>query len=73
MNLQYISDHQGKLAGVFIPIEEWLELKKKYDLPGQETAKAEIISDIKEALNDVKLHRQGKIQLPTMRDFLDSI
>lgn len=73
MNLQYISDHQGKLAGVFIPIEEWLELREKYDLPHQELTKAEIISDIQEALNDVNLHRQGKIQLPTMQEFLDSI
>ncbi|WP_088653079.1 hypothetical protein [Geofilum rhodophaeum] len=31
MNLQYVSDSKGKTTGVFIPINEWNELKKKYE------------------------------------------
>ena len=42
MNLQYISDGEGETTGVFIPIKEWNELRKKYkgieqevfDIPG---------------------------------------
>jgi hypothetical protein len=30
MNLQYISDSTGRTTGVFIPINEWNDLKKKY-------------------------------------------
>jgi hypothetical protein len=30
MNLQYISDSKGLTTGVFIPINEWNELKNKY-------------------------------------------
>ena len=30
MSLQYISDSNGKTTGVFIPINEWNELKNKY-------------------------------------------
>ena len=30
MNLQFITDHKGETTGVFIPIEEWNELLKKY-------------------------------------------
>jgi hypothetical protein len=30
MNLQYISDSKGQTTGVFIPINEWNKLKKKY-------------------------------------------
>ena len=30
MNLQYISDSTGKTTGVFIPINEWNELIKKF-------------------------------------------
>jgi hypothetical protein len=30
MNLQYISDSKGQTTGVFIPINEWNELKTKY-------------------------------------------
>ena len=29
MSLQYISDGEGKVLGVFIPIDEWDELKSK--------------------------------------------
>lgn len=30
MNLQYISDSKGETTGVFIPINDWNELKRKY-------------------------------------------
>ncbi len=30
MNLQYISDNTGKTTGVFIPIQEWEDLKTRY-------------------------------------------
>ncbi len=30
MNLQYISDNKGQTTGVFIPIQEWNDLKDKY-------------------------------------------
>ena len=31
MNVQYISDGTGQTTGVFIPIDDWEELKKKYE------------------------------------------
>jgi len=36
MNLQFISDSTGKTTGVFIPINEWNELKNKFKGLGQE-------------------------------------
>ncbi len=30
MNLQYISDNNGQTTGVYIPIDEWNELKSKF-------------------------------------------
>lgn len=30
MNLQYISDSKGQTTGVFIPINEWNDLKRKF-------------------------------------------
>ena len=45
MNLQFISDNRGFHTGVFIPIEDWEVLKKKYkELQIEEKA----ISDIPE-------------------------
>lgn len=40
MSLQYISDSTGKTAGVFIPINEWNELKSKFK--GIETEELDI-------------------------------
>lgn len=36
MKLQYISDNKGKTTGVFIPIQEWEDLKSKYKDLGNE-------------------------------------
>lgn len=36
MNLQYISDSKGNTTGVFIPIQDWEELKNKYEQLKQE-------------------------------------
>jgi hypothetical protein len=30
MSLQYISDNNGQTTGVFIPIQEWNDLKNKF-------------------------------------------
>ncbi len=35
--------------------------------------KAQIIDDIREALEEVKLYKQGKIELQTLAEFLDEI
>ena len=43
MNLQFISDNKGNYTGVFIPIQDWEELKKKYkELQFQEKAICDI-------------------------------
>ena len=37
MTLQFIHDNRGNTTGVFIPIEEWQDLKTKYtDLQAEE-------------------------------------
>jgi peroxiredoxin len=37
MNIQYIEDNQGKLTGVFVPIEDWEEISKKAGIEDDET------------------------------------
>ena len=78
MNVHYISDRKGRRTGVYIPIKEWEKMKKRYDLPtGEEDepplTKQQLIADVKEALEEVKLYRQGKVQLQSARDFLNEL
>lgn len=36
MSLQYIIDSKGRTTGVFIPIDEWNEIKTKLDIEQEE-------------------------------------
>jgi hypothetical protein len=36
MNLQYITDNKGQTTGIFIPIQDWEELKNRYNQLKQE-------------------------------------
>ena len=76
MKLQYITDSKGKNMGVFIPIKDWEIIKSKLKELGVEEpqpTKEEILYGLEEALKEVKLHTQGKIELQTAEDFLDEL
>lgn len=78
MHLQYISNQKGKRTAVVIPIKEWEKLKKQYDLPQDEDdkeplTKEKLLADVKEALEEVKLYKQGKVKLQSAHDFLKEL
>lgn len=77
MNLQYISDNKGKKTGVFIPIDDWKIIQKYLfgvvELDYKEPTKAEVLEGLKNAFNEVKLHREGKIKLKSARELLHEL
>ena len=60
MNLQYIHDNHGNATGVFIPIEEWQSLKKKYDDLQQEELKSLDIPEWHKKILDERLEDYRK-------------
>ena len=60
MSLQYISDSTGKTTGVFIPIQDWNKIKKKYD--GIEQSQLQIPEWHK---NEIDSRIKGYIKDPT--------
>lgn len=60
MNLQYIHDNHGNATGVFIPIEEWQSLKKKYDGLQQEELKSLDIPEWHKKVLDERLEDYRK-------------
>ena len=61
MSLQYISDNKGQTTGVFIPIEEWNNLKNKFK--GIEAEELDIPSwQLAELDNRVKDYRKNPTQ-----------
>jgi hypothetical protein len=80
MTLQYTYDNKGRAIGVFIPITEWKKITKKYkelETTNEDEymppTKQEVLNSIKEGLEQVKLHQQGKIKLKTAQQLLDEL
>ena len=77
MKLQVIQDGKGKAAGVFIPINEWKELKKLYKeleaLETNEPSKEFILQELKEAVIELKLIEQGKLSARPAQALLDEL
>jgi hypothetical protein len=77
MNLQYILDHTGKTAGVFIPLQEWEELKTRFDGLEEEEfgepTKEEILHGLSQAVEQMNLIKQGKLKARPAKDLLDKM
>ena len=66
-SLSYISDSKGKHTAVQMPIKDWVKVEQR--LREAEFLK-NLRSSVGEALEDVKLHRQGKKKLKTLEELL---
>lgn len=77
MRLQIIQDSKGEATGVYIPINEWKELKKQYKdleaLEYEEPTKEQILQELKEAVNQLKLVEQGKLKARLAKELLDEL
>ena len=77
MRNQVIQDSKGKATGVFIPINEWKELKKQYkdleELEYEEPSKEQILQELKEAVTHLKLIEQGKLKARPAKALLDEL
>ena len=77
MRLQVIHDNKGKTTGVYIPIAEWKESKKQYKLPEiseqEEPTKEQLLMELKEAVNELKLIETGKLKARPAQELLDKL
>ena len=77
MGLQVIQDSKGRNTGVFIPYNEWNELKKHHKglaaLEDDEPAKESTLNNIKKGLEEVKLFKKGKLKTTSAKDFLNEL
>lgn len=77
MKVQIIQDTKGKATGVFIPINEWEELKKKYKgleyLENEYPTKEQLLLELKEAVVELGLIEQGKLEARPAQNLLDEL
>ncbi len=73
MNLQYISDSKGQTTGVFIPINEWNDLKNKYkDIEQEEINVSEWHKDlVLKRLDDYKQNLVSELDFDSAMDDLE--
>ena len=77
MKLQVIQDGKGKTTGVYIPISKWKELKKQYRdleyLEDEEPSKVQVLRELKDAVNELRLIEQGKLKARPAKELLDEL
>jgi hypothetical protein len=77
MSLQFIRNEEGKPTGVFIPINEWKQMKAQYEnLEAWEEpnrTKEEILQAIRQGTEEVKLVIAGKMKGKPARQLLDEL
>lgn len=77
MKIQIIQDGKGKATGVYIPINQWKELKKQYEdleaLEYEEPTKVQILQEIKEAINELTLVERGELKARPATELLDEL
>jgi hypothetical protein len=77
MSLQIIQNENGKPAGVFIPIKEWKQMKAMYEnlkiWEEPEQTEEEILNNIREAVEEMKLIKAGKLKGRPARELLDEL
>lgn len=77
MSLQFIQNEKGKPTGVFIPINEWKQMKAQYKnletWEEPEPTKEQILANIKQGVEEVKLVIAGKLKGRPARELLDEL
>ena len=77
MKLQVIQDGRGKTKGVYIPIDEWKELKRQYKdlevLEYEEPSKKQLPEELKEAVTQLALIEKGKLKSRPAKALLNEL
>lgn len=77
MNLQYIADSTGQTTGIIIPIQKWEDLKVKFkgleEELLEEQSKEEILEGLKQAVKEINLIKQGKMEARDAKELLNEL
>lgn len=77
MGLQVIQDGNGKATGVFIPMNEWRELKKQHSdlalLEYEDPTKQQLLQELKEAVIELQLIEKGNLKSRPAKALLDEL
>lgn len=73
MNLQYITDRHGHKSGVQLPMRDWEQIQKDLEELERLRNKKLFLSELAEAVEEMKLIKEGKVQARNAEDFLNEL
>lgn len=73
MNLQYITDTKGNKNAVQLPMKEWEQIQKDLGELERLRNKKLFLTELAEAVEEMKLIKEGKKQARKAEDFLHDL
>lgn len=73
MDLRYIIDQKGHKNAVQLPISEWKQIEKDLEELNRLRNKKIFMTELAEAVEEMKLIKEGKKQARNAEDFLNEL
>ena len=73
MNLQYITDTKGHKSAVQLPLKDWEQIQKDLEELERLRNKKLLMTELAEAVEEMKLIKEGKKQARNAEDFLNEL
>jgi hypothetical protein len=73
MNLQYITDTKGHKSAVQLPMKDWEQIQKDLEELDRLRNKKFFMTELAEAVEEMKLVKAGKKQARNAEDFLNEL
>ena len=73
MNVHYVTDTKGRKSAVQLPLKDWEQIQKDLDELERLRNKKLFMTELAEAVEEMKLIKEGKIQARNAEDFLHEL
>jgi DNA-binding TFAR19-related protein (PDSD5 family) len=73
MNLQFITDTKGHKSAVQLPLKDWEQIQKDLRELERLRNKKLFMTELAEAVEEMKLIKEGKVQARNAEDFLNEL
>jgi hypothetical protein len=72
-NIQYVTDSKGRKSYVQLPVKDWEKIQKDLEELGRLRNKKLFLSELAEAVEEMKLIKEGKARARNAEDFLNEL
>jgi hypothetical protein len=73
MNLQYITDINGRKSAVQLPMKDWEQIQKDLEELDRLRNKKLFMTELTEAIEEMKQIKEGKLKARNAEDFLNEL